>query len=73
MKKVLTIAAVVALTASFTSCRKDYTCDCTYTYDVAGTSTTTEYSYEYNKVKKKDATASCDAVNATDGYECTLN
>ena len=28
MKKVLTIAAVVALTASFTSCRKDYTCDC---------------------------------------------
>jgi hypothetical protein len=73
MKKVLTIAAVVALTASFTSCKKDYTCDCTYTYEVLGVEETVDYTYEYNKVKKKDATEACDAANAVSGYECTLN
>jgi hypothetical protein len=72
MKKVLTFVAVIALAASFTACKKDYTCECTYTYDVAGTSTTTDTSYEMNGYKKKDATAACDLSNSYEGYECTL-
>ena len=57
MKKVLTIAAVVALTASFTSCRKNY--DCTYETTVAGTTTTTEA--ECLKCNKADVATMEDA------------
>lgn len=49
MKKVLAILAIAAFAASFTSCKKEYTCECT---DMYGTVT--------EKTEKgKDATAAC--------------
>ena len=65
MKKVF--FAVLALGAlSLTSCKKDYTCDCSVTAttdDGAGTTTsaTTESSYTLTDAKKKDAEAWCTA------------
>jgi hypothetical protein len=60
MKKVLSLVAVVALAASFTACKKDWTCSCTYTYTVGDTEYTYDYSYDYLKTKKKDAQEACD-------------
>ena len=51
MKKITLLAAVV-IAASFASCKKNYTCVCTYTS--AGTTET--YTYDLGKIKKKDAT-----------------
>jgi hypothetical protein len=59
MKKITLLASVV-IAASFASCKKDYTCVCTYTY--AGTTET--YTYDLGKIKKKDAKASCDAAGS---------
>lgn len=73
MKKVLSLVAVVAIAASFTACKKDYTCACTYTYTVGSTDYTYDYSYDLLKSKKKDAEAWCDSYNAYDGYECELS
>lgn len=70
MKKVLSLVAVVALAASFTACKKDYTCDCVYTWSDG---TTTDYSYELLKSKKGDAEDWCDSYNAYSGYECELS
>jgi len=56
MKKAIAILSIVAFAASFTACKKDYTCKCTY--DLSGTSTT--ISYEYTKVKKADAEEACE-------------
>lgn len=54
MKKVLSFVAVVALAASFTACKKDYTCTCTAT--AAGITTTSSATA---KLSKKDAEAWC--------------
>lgn len=53
----------VAFIASIalSSCKKDYTCDCTYT---AGGQTVSAKS-EFVGVKKKDAEEACDAYQAT--------
>lgn len=59
MKKITLLAAVV-IAASFASCKKNYTCVCTYTY--AGTTET--YTYDLGKIKKKDAKSSCDAAGS---------
>lgn len=59
MKKITLLAAVI-VAASFASCKKDYTCVCTFTD--AGTTST--YTYDLGKIKKKDAKASCDAAGA---------
>ncbi|MBL4623989.1 MAG: hypothetical protein JKY42_02430 [Flavobacteriales bacterium] len=59
MKKVLTFAAVIALTASFTSCKKTY--DCTYE-DSFGNKTETECV----KCSKDDVADLEDA-----GWECS--
>jgi len=69
MKKVLIgIFAVGAL--ALTSCKKDYTCDCTVTSstdDGAGTvtSATTDVAYQFLDYKKKDAEAACTAWDET--------
>ena len=66
MKKVLTIAAVVALTASFTSCRKDYTCDCSDDW----------YDTELPNYKKSEAEAACESIDTSEkaagGTGCSL-
>jgi hypothetical protein len=59
MKKILLVAAVAALTLP--SCKKDYTCTCTYTPS-GGTAAT--YTYEMKDVKKKDAKDACNTLGA---------
>ena len=56
MKKV-TLLAVVIIAASFASCKKDYTCECTQNGVVIGT-----IKYKDTKKKAKDA---CSASNST--------
>lgn len=68
MKKSLLFVAVAALALSFSSCKKDYSCDCT----IAGT--TTETTLE--NYSKADAEAACDALDAAaqiGSGSCTLN
>ena len=61
MKKGLLLIAGAAfiLALGFTSCKKDYTCECTFS---AGTPS---ISLPYTKVKKKDAKDACSAAETT--------
>lgn len=57
----------------FSSCKKDWTCECTTT-DSAGGATST-ISYTLNDVTKKDAQSACDVYSITVGtitYACDL-
>ncbi len=65
MKKLLLLVAVVAA-MSTTSCKKDYTCTCTYSY----LGSTASVSYTIKDTKKK-ATTACTAYQ-TSGYTCSL-
>lgn len=58
MKKLAFIAAATLVVASFTSCKKDYTCTC------KGDNTATTV-LPYEGVKKADATDACDQSQAT--------
>lgn len=62
MKKVL-LLAIVATAFGLTSCKKDYTCECT----ILGTTS----SVKYTNVKKADAKKSCEALNQV-GVSCSL-
>ncbi len=73
MKKVLFLAVAIASVTSLSSCKKDYTCSCTY--DLLGTSTTA--SIEIAKSSKADATTACDAETTSlqtydSAASCTL-
>jgi len=62
MKKVLLIAAVAF---TITSCKKDYTCTCTYDGKT--------YPFEMKDVKKKDAKDACNSLGSayiTQGGTC---
>lgn len=70
MKKgMLFVGALVAIT--FASCKKEYTCECTYK-DVNGNNATV--SATSGKIKKKDAEAWCNTTASTGGstYTCKL-
>jgi len=74
MKKVFTFVAAVAFVASLSSCKKDYSCDCT-TKDSGDSSYSMTYSTSM-KAKKKDAEEACDALVVTVGTlstTCELN
>lgn len=60
MKKVSLFIAVVAITAIFSSCKKDYTCECTSTY--GGISTSASVTA---KMTKKDAKEWCEGYNVS--------
>ncbi|MFH0866802.1 MAG: hypothetical protein V1904_11445 [Bacteroidota bacterium] len=72
MKKVLAITIVSAfvLTLSLTSCKKDYTCECTFT-------TNTPITIPLDGYSKKNAEDACDdaeiTYSAIAGASCTLN
>lgn len=68
MKKITLIAAVV-IAASFASCKKVYTCTCSYTY--SGVTYSDTYSTG-TKVKKKTAETWCTGLQST-GETCTLS
>lgn len=59
MKKVIAFAAVAMV--ALASCKKDYTCTCTY--DLMGESMSVDAPL--NDMKKKDAEEACDAADAT--------
>ncbi len=62
MKKLLPIAAMALLATAFTSCKKDYTCECTTT-EPGTTAITTKFTL--NDQKKKDADAACNAKSTS--------
>ena len=66
MKKVLLFAAVLSA-FSFASCKKDYTCTCSYS--VGGTTVSGSTTIHNTKKKAKDA---CTAL-ATNGETCSVN
>jgi hypothetical protein len=57
MKKI-TILSIAFIAISFASCKKDYTCSCTYTTTEPG-APTTEYSTVFKKTSKKSAKSAC--------------
>ena len=68
MKKFAPIVMVALLAVAFTSCKKDYTCECK---DKAGAVTNSPI----NGAKKSDAKKVCDASNtvwSAGGGSCTL-
>ncbi|GAB4303006.1 MAG: hypothetical protein Kow0068_25480 [Marinilabiliales bacterium] len=73
MKKVLGIVLFLGIIAVFTSCKKDWTCECTLTDSATNTTTTTTYTI--NDATKSDAQTSCDAYELSAGsvtYACEL-
>ena len=64
MKKFSIITALAFFAASFISCEKDYTCECT----IDGVASS---SAPINKAKKNDAQTACDNY-AFDDEICTL-
>ncbi len=66
MKKLVLLASAAFIVASMTSCKKDYTCNCTY----AGTT----YPYTIT-AKKKDAKDACNSIGSvwiSYGGTCSL-
>ena len=64
MKKITLLAAVI-IAASFASCKKNYTCECTVT------GSTTVIASATAKMKKKDAVTWCESDN-TSYVTCSL-
>lgn len=72
MKKIAPIAALALLAVSFTSCKKNYKCTCTWTMAGVSQSATTDLG----KQKKSDAEAACSAkATSVAGvtYSCKLD
>jgi hypothetical protein len=63
MKKVLLIAAVAGL--AMTSCKKEYTCECTVKTTANGQTTTATSSATSAKMKKSEAKDWCEKSNGT--------
>jgi len=68
MKKITLLAAVI-VAASFASCKKVYTCTCTYSYNSV---TYTDVYTTGTKVKKKTAETWCTGLQST-GETCSLS
>lgn len=64
MKKLVLAVAVVGGLAALTSCKKDWTCECTITTTGTVNSTTTADTV-YTDMKKADAQTACDANDAS--------
>lgn len=62
MKKFAPIAAIALFAVAFTSCKKEWTCECTST---GGGTTTTASDKSATKLSKKDAKAWCESSNGT--------
>ena len=67
MKKILAFSAMAIFVFVFSSCKKDYTCTCTYT---TGSTTVTQLE----NVTQDDADAACNALSlaAAPLGTCTL-
>lgn len=81
MRKIAPIALVALLAVAFTSCEKEYTCNCTITHYVNGQAMGTSNTSVNFKAKKKDADAGCpdtetqsnfNGMTTTAKSECSL-
>ena len=70
MKKI-TLLSIAVLAISFTSCKKDYTCQCTYTNTGSTTPTVTSVTLHTTKSKAKDA-CNQSATSGGSGYTCVI-
>lgn len=70
MKKTILGLFAIGMIAAFSSCKKDYTCDCTLGTGAGGM----DVSYEMKNVSKKDAKAACDGYQTAGAglITCTL-
>ncbi len=66
MKKIAPIAAIALIAAMFTSCKKDYTCECSINGSVIGT--TTIHDTKSKAKSQCNQTASFGGITAS----CTL-
>lgn len=62
MKKFIPMTAVAVIALMFTSCKKEYTCNCTTTFTG---SAPVSSSMKTEKLSKKDAKAQCEKPNGT--------
>lgn len=75
MKKgFLGLAALMIAGIGFTSCKKDYTCTCTWDDGINANNT---FAWEFPDQKKKDAEEACDSQETTlknidSGASCEL-
>lgn len=67
MKKI-TLFAFAAAALSFASCKKDRTCECTYTQSGSSNVTSHTEKLTYTKARKSDAKYMCDKVTYTNTY-----
>lgn len=67
MKKI-TLFAFAAAALSFASCKKDRTCECTYTQSGSTNVTSHTEKLTYTKARKSDAKYMCDKVTYTNTY-----
>lgn len=73
MKNLLLAVAAVALVGTFTSCKKDQTCECTTTFDNSSTPVqTVSYTFKETKSKAKDACNSKVVTVTGAKMECKL-
>ncbi len=75
MKNLILMCAVFATVAMFSSCKKDYTCTCTFADGLGGTQTSIS---ELTDAKKSDAEDACSALEtaaqlADPDATCTLD
>lgn len=80
MKKLIVLSAVSL--ALLSACKKDRTCECTYTYTSSTSSSFSTSKTTYKKIKKADAKAICQKTTYvhlddngvdTDVNDCKLN
>lgn len=67
MKKITSVAAIALLAFSFTSCKKDHTCECSIDGTVIGSTTI--------NATKSDAKSTCESSNSSAaivGGKCEL-
>ncbi len=64
MKKI-TLFAFAAVALSLASCKKDRTCECTYTQSGSTNVTSNTENITYTKARKSDAKYLCDKVTTT--------
>lgn len=73
MKKLLLRGAFALMTVvALASCKKDYTCTCTFD-DASLNGVGVDPSYSILDSKKSDAEAMCSASNDVAGVSCTLD
>lgn len=70
MKKLMPVAAIAVFALMFTSCKKDYTCTCTYSGPSVGV-TVSDQKFTISKTTKKDAESKCSGYTSTVSFAGT--